>query len=163
MTTASTSTTGFRITGWHVLIGLVAFFAVVIAVDAVMMTLAYRTHPGQVSVTPYEDGLAYNKALAQKQAQARLGWSLTADIGPSGRLEVQVADAAGSPVRGLAVTALMQRPATEDGRFTIRLVETMAGHYVALAQQPPGAWDADIDARDHAGNRFMAERRMLRP
>ena len=68
----------FRITGWHVLVSVVAFFGVVIAVDSLFLVLAYRSHPGQVSVTPYEDGLAYNRAVAQRRAQAAMGWTATA-------------------------------------------------------------------------------------
>ncbi|MCW5759840.1 MAG: FixH family protein, partial [Phenylobacterium sp.] len=62
------------IRGWHVLAGVSAFFAVIIAVDASFAVLAIRTFPGQVSVTPYEDGLLYNRHIAQLEAQARLGW-----------------------------------------------------------------------------------------
>ena len=71
----------FRITGWHVLVSVVAFFGVVIAVDSLFLVLAYRSHPGQVSVTPYEDGLAYNRAVAQRRAQAAMGWTATAAPG----------------------------------------------------------------------------------
>jgi nitrogen fixation protein FixH len=163
MTPAAPAAGGFRITGWHVLAGFLAFFALVIAVDAVMITLAYRTHPGAVSVTPYEDGIAYNQALAQKRAQARMGWSLTAGLGASGRLEVTARAAAGAPVRGLAVTALLQRPATEEGRFALRLVETRPGLYVAVDPHPHGAWDVEIDARDAKGRRFLADRRLVTP
>lgn len=34
----------FTVKGWHVAAGVVAFFAVVIGVDAAFLTLAYRTH-----------------------------------------------------------------------------------------------------------------------
>jgi nitrogen fixation protein FixH len=161
--TTTHGASSFRITGWHVLMAFVAFFGLVIAVNAGFMVMAYRTHPGEVSVTPYEDGVAYNKALAQKRTQDAYGWSLTAGVGASGRLEVDVADAAGRPVRGLAVSALLQRPATEEGRLTLRLGETRPGRYVALQPQPRGAWDVDVDARDRSGRLFHAERRMMQP
>lgn len=153
----------WRITGWHVLAAFTLFFGVVIAVNAAFITVAYRTHPGEVSVTPYEDGIAYNKALAQKRFQEALGWSMTAGVGQSGRIEVDVKAANGQPLRGLAVSAVLQRPATEDGRLTLRMTETRPGHYVALEGQPGGAWDVDVDARDHAGRLFHAERRIVRP
>jgi nitrogen fixation protein FixH len=161
MTTAPSS--GFRVTGWHALAYFVAFFAVVLAVDGGFMVVAYRTHPGEVSVTPYEDGVAYNKVLAQQRAQSALGWSMTAGVGRSERLEVVVRDRAGSPVGDLAVSALLQRPATEEGRLTLRFSEVSAGRYVALEPQPRGAWDVSIEARNHAGWRFVAERRIVQP
>ena len=55
--------------------GVVAFFALVIAVDVVFMVLAYRTFSGQVASNPYEAGLAFNQTLAQRQREASLGWS----------------------------------------------------------------------------------------
>ncbi|HQN51288.1 MAG TPA: FixH family protein, partial [Phenylobacterium sp.] len=59
----------FRVTGWHVLITVTGFFLLVFAVDFYFVSLAYKTFPGQVSVTPYEDGVAYNRKLAQIAAQ----------------------------------------------------------------------------------------------
>ncbi len=73
---------GFRVQGWHVLAMVTAFFAVVIAVDATFAVVAVRTFPGQVSVTPYEDGLIYNRHIAQMTAQDRLGWRVGAGAEP---------------------------------------------------------------------------------
>ena len=67
------NTDGFRIRGWHVLVAMVLFFGVITAVNAVFISAALRTYPGEVSVTPYEDGLAYNAKLARQAAQAKLG------------------------------------------------------------------------------------------
>ena len=64
----------FTVKGWHVAAGVVAFFAVVIAVDGAFLTLAYRTHPGQVAARPYETGLIYNAELERQRAQEGLGW-----------------------------------------------------------------------------------------
>ena len=58
-----------------VAVGVVVVVAVIIAVDLVFVIQAVRTYPGEVSVTPYEDGLAYNKRIAQLEAQEQLGWT----------------------------------------------------------------------------------------
>ncbi|HJV40493.1 FixH family protein, partial [Caulobacter sp.] len=68
-----------RITGWHVLIGIVLFFAIVIGVDTIFMVQAYRTFSGEVASNPYEAGLAFNRTLAQRQREAALGWSASVD------------------------------------------------------------------------------------
>ncbi|MEO8114207.1 MAG: FixH family protein, partial [Phenylobacterium sp.] len=68
---------GFRLRGWHVLAMMIAFFGVVVAVDVTFSVIAVRTFPGQVSVTPYEDGLLYNQQLARLAAQQRLGYPAT--------------------------------------------------------------------------------------
>ena len=138
---------GFRITGWHVLAGMVGFFGVVIAVDVTFAVLAYRTHPGQVSVTPYEDGILYNRHIAQLDAQAKLGWR----------------DQAGRPIRGLALSARMERPATEAGRLTPRFVETAPGRYEADVGRLFGAWDLTVEAKDASGDDFLLERRLTWP
>lgn len=149
----------FRITGWHVLFAVVGFFGVVIAVDATFLVVAYRSHPGQVSVTPYEDGLAYNRDVARHRAQLALGWSATAAPAPGG-VAVQVADAAGQPVRGLVLTGLLRRPATEAGEIPLTFAETAPGSYFAPARPTAGAWDMEANA----GNKpFKAERRLTWP
>lgn len=153
---------GFRVRGWHVLTGVCAFFAVVIGVDATFMVLAIRTFPGQVSVTPYEDGLLYNRKLERLAAQERLGWSAGAAAAPRGVVLV-VRDREGQPVRGLTATGRLQRPATESGRIDLAFHEVAPGRYLAPAGGLHGAWDLTAQAQDAAGRPFEAERRLTWP
>lgn len=154
---------GFRIRGWHVATGVCAFFAVVIGVDAAFMTLAIRTYPGEVSVTPYEDGLRYNRRLAQLSAQAQLGWRAAAFVGSGRELVADIRGADGQPVRGLTATAQLQRPATESGRLAAILLEVSPGRYRATPAVASGAWDVTVVAIDPQGRRFEAERRLTWP
>lgn len=153
---------GFTIRGWHVLAGVTAFFAVVIGVDATFTVIAIRTFPGQVSVTPYEDGLLYNRRIAQIEAQERLGWRAAASAAP-GEVVMSFRDRAGRPLTGLAVTGRLERPATAAGRITLRFVETAPGAYVAPGGQLSGAWDLTAEARGPSGGAFLAERRLTWP
>lgn len=157
-----THTEGFRIRGWHVLAAVIAFFGVVIAVDVTFLMAAYRSYPGQVSVTPYEDGLAYNKHMAQQRAQAALGWRASVATAPNA-VVVDVLDATGAPVAGLEVTGLLSRPATEAGRLSLAFAETVPGRYVARAAPPPGGWDLALSAHGKDGARLEAERRLTWP
>jgi len=150
---------GFVIRGWHVLAGVCAFFAVIIAVDVAFMTLAIRTFPGQVSVTPYEDGLLYNRHIAQLEAQDRMGWRAAAAAEP-GQVVVEFRDRAGQPLEGLAITGRLERPATEAGRVSLRFAEAEPGRYVAPAGRISGAWDLTAEARGPTGGAFVAERRL---
>lgn len=151
----------FTLKGWHVGAGVVAFFALVIGVDMTFLVIAYRTHPGQVEAKPYETGLIYNAELERLRAQDALGWRAGAKATPAG-LEVVLKDRAGAPLAGLDVSAMLQRPATEQGRATVRLTGTEPGRYEApLALS--GAWDVRIDAMDSTGHRFIAERRLTWP
>ena len=157
MTTNAASS--FQITGWHVLGAVVAFFGVVIAVDSIFLVAAYRSHPGQVSVTPYEDGLAYNRDVARHRAQLALGWSATAAPAPGG-VAIIVADAVGRPVSDLDLTGLLRRPATEAGEIRLAFSETSPGRYFATVRPAAGAWDLEASAK---GKPFTAERRLTWP
>src|SRR5690348_12142576 len=97
MSLAPNPSAGFRLTGWHFLGVIVGFFALVIAVDVSFAVMAYRTHPGEVSVTPYEDGLVYDRKIAQLRAQEALGWTAAAAAEP-GRVVVLVRDRGDKPV-----------------------------------------------------------------
>jgi nitrogen fixation protein FixH len=152
----------FQLNGWHVLAGVTAFFAVIIAVDVTFMVMAIRTFPGQVSVTPYEDGLLYNRRIAQLEAQERLGWQASAEAEPRA-VVLQFRDRAGAPVQGLKVTGRLERPATETGKIALRFAETTPGRYVAAAGPAPGAWDLTTEANGRGGETFIAERRLTWP
>jgi nitrogen fixation protein FixH len=153
---------GFRFTGWHFLAAIVGFFAVVVATDTAFAILAVCTFPGEVSSSPYEDGLAYSRTLAQQQAQAKLGWRATA-LAEADRLAFEVRDRNGAPVPHLSVTGELQRPATEAGKITLTFRESRPGRYVATASIPRGAWDFTGTATSVSGARFIAERRMTWP
>jgi nitrogen fixation protein FixH len=154
---------GFQLNGWHVLAAVVGFFAIVIAVDMGFLVFAYRTFPGQVSSTPYEDGVAYNRKLARMAAQEQLGWAPVATVTAAGAVRVEVRDAAGAPVRGLALTGRLERPATEAGRITLAFREAEPGVYLAQPGRLVGAWDLTVELTDAAKRGFEAERRLTWP
>jgi nitrogen fixation protein FixH len=153
-----------------VLVALLAFFGAVIAVDVGMAVQAYRTFPGEVSATPYEDGLAFNRTLAERAEARALGWraSLKATVlgggaemgGGRAQLEVTIADRSGQPVRGLKLAGRLERPATEAGRIALRFTETRPGAYLAIAPETPGAWDLTLSGVDGSGDPFDAESRI---
>lgn len=151
----------YTVKGWHVAAGVVAFFAVVIAVDAAFLTLAYRTHPGQVAPRPYEAGLIYNAELERQRAQEALGWRAAVEARADGVM-VLLQDRDGKPLSGLRVTATLLRPATEQGRTVVTLAETGPGQYVGARPGLSGAWDTRVEAFGD-GPSFVAERRLTWP
>lgn len=151
----------FRITGRHVLAAVVLFFGTVIGVDTVFTVLALRTHPGETSATPYEDGLAYNRVLSARAAQAALGWTATVETGAPGEVTVRVLDASGKPLDGLAVSGTLRHPATDAGVQTVTFQADGTGGYRAQAKVAAGGWDLSLAARDARGRVFQAERRLL--
>lgn len=151
----------FVVKGWHVAAGVVAFFALVVGVDAAFLVTAYRTHPGQVAPRPYEAGLIYNAELERLRVQDALGWRAGAEARANG-LDVLMQDREGRPLTGLKVSATLQRPATEQGRAEVVLREEAPGQY-GVDRALSGAWDARIEAVDAAGRSFIAERRLTWP
>lgn len=153
----------FTIKGRHVLAGLVAFFGLIIAVDSVFISLAYRTFSGEAAKNPYEAGLLYNRTLAQRRRQAALGWSATIEEGAGDLVLVRVADRHGRPVEGLTVNGALERPATTRGRRAVRFAAVTPGVYRADAAPLDGAWDLHVTLRDAGGALFEADRRLVRP
>lgn len=151
----------FVVRGWHVAAGVVAFFLVIIGVDTVFLTLAYRTHPGQVADKPYEAGLVYNAELRRLRAEEALGWKVGVAAGAD-ELDVTVQDRVGTPLSELQVSVDLQRPATERGRQTLHLAPTAPGRY-AVSHSLSGAWDVSVKARDAEGRQVIAERRLEWP
>lgn len=157
---AASSTRG-QITGWHVLIGVVLFFAIVIAVDVVFMVQAYRSFSGQVASNPYEAGLAFNRTLAQREREAALGWSAQVEALDGKAVLVRLSDKSGRPLERLSLTGALERPATETGRQTLDFKPLGDGRYRAPARLD-GAWDLRAVARD-GRNSFELETRLVSP
>lgn len=155
---------GFQLNGWHVLAGMVAFFAVIFTVDIGMAVIAYRSHPGEVSAKPFEEGVAFNQTLARRSEERALGWRAGVEASSLGvgqlRVRVSVTDAAGAPVKGLVLTGAFERPATERGRLDRPFTETRAGIYDTAIPDVPGAWDVSLKARDGQGRPFDARVRL---
>lgn len=151
----------FQVTGRHVLIGVAAFFAVIMAVDGAFVALALKSHPGEVAQTPYEDGLAYNRTLAERRKQAQLGWTVAIQArSEAGVIRAQVYDENRVPLQGLRLEGRMTRPATEQGATDLVFSEARPGLYEARTRPRPGAWDVAVAAADAEGRRFEAERRL---
>jgi nitrogen fixation protein FixH len=154
---------GFVLKGWHVLVAFLVFFGADVAVNAAFMISAYTTFPGETSTTPYEDGLAYDQALAQSRAQHDLGWRIVAGVTNDGRLQVRSVDRSGARMSRLRVSGLLERPATENGRKAVSFREAEPGVYVADAGPLRGAWDLSVTLVDDQGRKALAERRLVLP
>lgn len=142
----------FEITGKHVLIGMLAFFGLIIAVNIVMMRLALSTHTGIVAENTYRKGVKYNEEIAASERMALLGWRNQMTLAPTGdKLSIDIRDKDGNAVRGLAIKATLGRPASEKYDLSLTLSETAAGTYEAtLPVREAGTYVASIEASDPA-------------
>jgi nitrogen fixation protein FixH len=130
----------------------VAFFAVVVAANGIMIWFATASWTGLSTESPYDKGLQYNRNLEAAQRQAALGWQprLTARIVSSfaARVELAVADAQGAPLAGAEVVASFERPIEERSDFELALAPAAPGLYRADFTVPlTGAWDVHLTIR----------------
>ncbi|MCH8686243.1 FixH family protein [Pedomonas mirosovicensis] len=139
----TTSTHPRPFTGRRLALILCAMFAVVMAVNFTMATLASRTFSGAVVANGYVANQDFNTWIAQGKAQAALGWSATASV-KGGRLVVAARNAAGEPLAGARVRVHLIHPFRASLTRWLDLREAAPGRYVAEDLIPRGQWDADI-------------------
>jgi nitrogen fixation protein FixH len=133
------STIPFRdkIIPWY----FVMFFVVIALMNAVMITIAFRTHTGLVTEHPYEKGIAYNQTIEAAAKQAALGWSSTIAYA-EGKLRFAVKDKAGAALSPEKTTANFMRP-TQDGMdFSVVLNEGEA----AVTFPAKGLWEVRVNS-----------------
>lgn len=160
--TARTEST-FRLTGWHVLAMLGAFFGVMIAVNVLFVVLALRTHPGEIAPRAYVQGLKFNDALAERDASIARGWKMGVALHPSAggaAVTVKLRDQAGDPVGGADVSATLRRPVASDDDRNLRFVEIAPGDYRAdIGPLQHGQWMFEGAAQTAQG-RVVADARL---
>ncbi len=157
----------FRLTGWHVLAMLIAFFAVVASVNVYMMTTAIRTMPGLDARNGYDVSQNFNREeLAAAQAQAQRGWQSDARLSLVSRVldvELRFRDRVSKPLDGLAVTIVLQHPAQRGRDRAITLAPRGDGLYAAkLDGVDAGGWGLVIEAHNlETGERLFLSRHRL--
>ena len=118
--------------GTWVLLSFIAFFGVIIAVNAVFIKTALDTHSGVVTEQPYEKGLAFNDVLEKAKAQPDIEHDVSFK---DGVLQLHL------PVSGAQVQASFFRPVKEGQDFEVVLREQKEGVYITTPNMPlPGSW-----------------------
>lgn len=141
-----------------------AGFAVVVAVNAVLIVKAIGSFTGLETARAYDRGLAYNAALAAAERQRAQGWKVGFDLRPQpagkgagGRraeIEARFAGPDGRALTDLDVRAMLTRPvrAGDDTDRTVALDHRGGGVYSARVELPlAGQWDLRVVAADEAG------------
>lgn len=146
MSTAADQSPGIRKSDKYIPWMVVAFFAVFIAVDAVMVTLAIQTQTGVITERAYEKGLQYNDTLEAAAQQETWGWNSDIEFN-QGTITFAFFDDLNDPIEHAQVSAEIIRPIQSGHDFEINLEETAQGRYTApLALPLPGEWKIRIYA-----------------
>lgn len=147
------------ITGKMVLAWIVAFFAVIIAVNLTFVYFALDSWPGLTTQKAYEEGIAYNQTLEGAARQDAMGWRSHVVLGPSTpkgtRLLTLTMTGPDGALAGLAAQARLTRPLGEGLTVDVTLAEDRPGLYAALLRLPAlGRWQAEVTARAPDGRSF---------
>ncbi|MEQ1755404.1 MAG: FixH family protein [Micropepsaceae bacterium] len=157
-----------EVKGWHVLVMLLVFFGITIGVNSVFVSYALSTFAGEDVEQPYMKGLEYNKTIAARVAQQKLGWTATLAAGRNDAKEVAVElHVEGHDklaVNGLDVTVMLRHPTNAHFDREVKLDPQGNGVYRAtLTHVLPGQWDVIADARMNGQLSFEAKRRIVLP
>jgi nitrogen fixation protein FixH len=156
-----------KVTGWTVLVYLVAFFAVVAVVNAVMIGAALSTFAGLETDSPYEKGLAFEREMAAAQAQDALHWQVEGNVARSQRgetiAEISARDASGRPLTGVALTAALVHPADERLDHSFSVHEDAPGHFRGTTDVANGQWDLVIEISRADRRLFRSKNRITLP
>ena len=141
------------INGRKVFFWFLAFFLTIATVNAVMVTLATRTHTGLVTDHPYEKGLAYNKVVQSAEAQAALGWK--AEIAyKEGVLSIVVRDGNQVIIKPEKMRAEWVRPTQSGKDFFVEL----QGEKTSIPAPEKGVWDVRVDIAYHGAHYQQSQR-----
>lgn len=135
----------------------VMFFAVLIVVDGVMVTLAVTTQTGVVTDHPYEKGISYNQVLKAAGEQDALGWKSEMTY-QDGILHFQLKDKNGAALNPTSTTARISRPTQASMDFTVTLVDGSAN----ITFPQPGLWEIHVLANVE-GTQYQQAKRMVIP
>ena len=147
------------ITGKMVLIWIVAFFAVIVAVNLTFVYFALDSWPGLTTQKAYEEGIAYNQTLEGAARQDAMGWRSHVVLGaatPKGtRMLTLTMTGPDGVLAGLAAQARLTRPLGEGLTVDVTLAEDRPGLYAALLRLPAlGRWQAEVTARAPDGRAY---------
>jgi nitrogen fixation protein FixH len=153
-----------EVTGWTVFACLVAFFAVVAGVNAIMIRAAISTFGGVETESSYKAGLAFSREVAAAEAQDGRHWDVRAVVTP-GRvghlIEVTARDADGRLLANLTAVARFSHPADRRADMVLEMVEAGSGRFVGLAEPAAGQWDLVVELLRDGERVFRSRSRVV--
>jgi nitrogen fixation protein FixH len=148
-----------------VLMWLLGFFALVGAVNAVMIGAAISTFAGLESDSPYQAGLAFDEEIAAARAQRALHWQVQAAVARTDRgetlVEISARDANGTPLPGLSATASLVHPTDRRLDRDLAVTPDGPGHFRGVTGTAVGQWDVVIELSRDGVRRFRSKNRVV--
>lgn len=133
-------------TGRHMAMILVGFFAVVMAVNITMATLASRTFGGLVVDNSYVASQKFNGWLAQARAEQALDWTLDIKRGAGGKLDAALAQR-GAALDAAHISLIARHPLGRAPERPIAFRPLGDGRYESVEALPAGRWILHVEAK----------------
>jgi nitrogen fixation protein FixH len=153
-----------ELTGRKVLLCLVAFFAVVGGVNAVLVVEAVSTFGGLETVNAYQAGLAFASEEAAAQQQEARHWRVGAKLhhAPDGTtaIELSARDRAEQPLTGLEAAVQLTHPTNRRFDHAIAMHASGAGRFLGTTMANPGQWDLVIELSRDGHRMFRSKDRI---
>jgi nitrogen fixation protein FixH len=147
-----------------VLACVVAFFAVIITVNLIMVRLAISTFGGVDTENAYQAGLAFSREIAAARAQEARNWRVDAKISPRGADGVTInlapKDGAGRPLWDVDLMVALAHPTDRRQDHVASLNKIGPGLYRGDADVPPGQWDLLIEIAKGGERMFRSKNRV---
>jgi len=148
-----------------VLACLVAFFAFVAGVNAVMIGAAVSTFGGLETKNAYQAGLAFASEEAAAQAQEARHWRVSAMLqrqrDGATAVEVSARDSADQPLTGLEAQVSLFHPADRRFDHAVAMRAAGAGRFHGTAAPGPGQWDVIIELARNGERLFRSKERVI--
>lgn len=145
-------------TGYHMLLTMLAFFGVIIGVNAAMAWFASSSWTGFVVENSYVASQQFNAKMAETRAQLALKWTGHLSI-EDGAVRYGITDANGREVRLNAVAVTFKRPVDDREDLTIALANTGRG-YAADHAVADGVWLVEVEADANLPHPYRETRRI---
>jgi nitrogen fixation protein FixH len=155
---------GREVTGRMVFVCLVAFFAIVAAVNGVMMTAAITTFGGVETGSSYQAGLAFASETSAVQAQDRLGWQVSVRTSSGGGattvIEIVARDRADAPLHGMEISGRLSHPMDKRSDRILTWREVTPGIFRTEAERAAGQWDLVTELAQQGSPKFRSRNRL---
>lgn len=154
-----------ELTGRTVLVCLVAFFAVVAAVNAVMMTAAVTTFSGVETANSYQAGVAFAREEAAADAQQSRHWNVAAALRSQSsrptRIDLSAKDQAGQNLTELEASVALIHPNDRRLDRPIAMQADGPGHFHGAFMPVAGQWDLVIELSHNGERHFRSRERII--
>lgn len=147
-----------RFTGYHATVILIAFFAIVIAVNVLMTTLAIGTFGGALVDNSYVASQKFNGWLKEARAEKKLGWLISPPERDGDQfLSLTISDSSGADLQGAKVEMRAEHPLGQAPARRVEFHAISRGLYRSAVSLPRGRWKLWLrvtHGKDHTDRSF---------